>query len=120
MDDFARRFAEQGYEPHADDRSHILKALNEQLRSSGDSPRLRRLYDSLIDAADDGADEGILRHATELADLVASRIEPENGCLVFYSCGRLIWRRSICISTCSSPWVTVSRPSAGKRSAKGS
>ncbi|MGP4958107.1 hypothetical protein [Pseudomonas helleri] len=86
MDDFARRFAYQGYEPHADDRSHILKALNEQLRSSGDSPRLRRLYDSLIDAADDGADEGILRHATELADLVASRIEPENGCLVFYSC----------------------------------
>lgn len=86
MDDFARRFAEQGYEPHADDRSHLLKALNEQLRNPGDSPRLLRFYDSLIDAADDGADEGILRRATELAELVASRIEPENGCLVFYSC----------------------------------
>ncbi|WP_177323399.1 hypothetical protein [Pseudomonas sp. M47T1] len=86
MDDFARRFAEQGYEPHADDCSHLVKALNEHLHSPGDSHRLRRLYDSLIDAADDGADEGLLRHATELADLVASRIEPENGCLVLYSC----------------------------------
>ncbi|MCE0877265.1 hypothetical protein [Pseudomonas monteilii] len=35
MDDFASRFSEQGYEPHADDRSHLLKALNEQLYSPG-------------------------------------------------------------------------------------
>ncbi|WP_145997532.1 hypothetical protein ACK56M_14265 [Pseudomonas sp. s4] len=59
MDDFASRFSEQGYEPHADDRSHLLKALNEQLCSPGDAPRLRRLYDSLIDAAGDGGDEGV-------------------------------------------------------------
>ncbi|MDD0977536.1 LA2681 family HEPN domain-containing protein [Pseudomonas fontis] len=86
MDDFASRFSQQGYEPHADDRAHLLKALIEQLGSPSDAPRLRRLYDSVIDAAGDGADEGILRHATQLADLVASRVEPENGCLVYYSC----------------------------------
>lgn len=86
MDDFASSFSQQGYEPHADDRFHLLKALNEQLGSPGDAPRLRRLYDSLIDAAGDGADEGILRHATQLADLVVSHVEPENGCLVYYSC----------------------------------
>ncbi|MDP9555084.1 UNVERIFIED_ORG: tetratricopeptide (TPR) repeat protein [Pseudomonas parafulva] len=86
MDDFASRFSQQGYEPYAEDRSHLLKALNEQLGSPGDAPRLRRLYDSLIDAAGDGADEGILRHATQLADLVVSHVEPENGCLVYYSC----------------------------------
>ncbi|MFG0670870.1 LA2681 family HEPN domain-containing protein [Pseudomonas sp. xss_1] len=86
MDDFASRFSQQGYEPHADDRSHLLKALNEQLGSPGDAPRLRRLYDSLIDAGGDGADGGILRHATQLVDLVASRVESENGCLVYYSC----------------------------------
>jgi len=86
MDDFASRFSQQGYEPHADDRFHLLRALNEQLGSPGDAPRLRLLYDSLIDAAGDGADEGILRHATQIADLVASRVEPENGCLVYYSC----------------------------------
>ncbi|MDP9524063.1 hypothetical protein [Pseudomonas putida] len=31
MDDFASRFSQQGYEPRADDRFHLLKALNEQL-----------------------------------------------------------------------------------------
>lgn len=86
MEDFAHRFAQQGYEPEAEDRHHLLQALNEQIGNPGSPPCLRRLYEALIDAAGDAGDESILRQATQLADAIASRCQPEDACLIHYSC----------------------------------
>lgn len=86
MEDFAHRYAQQGYEPKAQDRHHLLQALTEQIDSPDSPPRLRHLYEALIDAAGDAGDESILRHATQLAEVIAPLIEPEDSSLIHYSC----------------------------------
>ncbi|MBV6823578.1 LA2681 family HEPN domain-containing protein [Pseudomonas sp. PD9R] len=86
MEDFAHRYAQQGYEPEVKDRHHLLQALTEQIDSPDSPPRLRHLYEALIDAAGDAGDESILRQATQLAEAIAARVEPEDTCLIHYSC----------------------------------
>lgn len=86
MEDFAHRFAQQGYEPRADDRQHLMQTLNDQIESPDAPPDLRRLYEALIDAATVADDEGILRQATELVDVIAHRLELKDACFIYYSC----------------------------------